>query len=70
MKYTEEEKTRAKKADLIFIPMGLKERCSNCKFIKNGYCKHPKIDLKIEDPVNECCGYWDNDRIDRKRTQE
>lgn len=64
------ELERAKKADLIELPDDLKERCSNCVFItKTGYCTHKKVDQQIQKPDKECCGLWDNPRIDRKRTQ-
>jgi hypothetical protein len=64
---TPEQKARAKEADLIVIPEGLAERCHNCRFIKDNYCSHPKMELPIKDPANECCALWDNSQIDRTK---
>ena len=66
---TDAERKRAIKADLIYLPKDLKERCSNCTFFKKGYCAHPEVRLDIPDPELECCGYWNNPRVDRKITQ-
>ena len=70
MPYSKEEKERAKKVDLISLPRGMQERCSNCKFLdKNNYCQNKRVMFHIERPDDECCGLWDNNLIDRTRTQ-
>lgn len=68
--YSKEEQMKARTVDLISLPSGLKERCSNCVFLnKNGYCTNGAVEFVIKDPENECCGLWDNNKIDRKKTQ-
>lgn len=62
---TPEELKRARAGDLIVLPKGLIERCSNCKYLSGSECVHPKMRLPIADPPNMCCGYWDNKAIDR-----
>lgn len=69
---TEEEMARAEAADLIYIPNGMAERCSNCKYLQpqtGAYCSHPKVRLEIRMPSSECCAFWDNRKIDRSKTQ-
>lgn len=64
------QQERAIKADLVYIPNDMKERCSNCTFIsKTGYCQQKDVDQQIEHPDQECCGFWDNKAIDRSKTQ-
>lgn len=68
--YTKEELARAKKADLIYLPDGLAERCANCKFITlSGFCFHHAVQLQIENPKQECCGFWDSLLADRSRVK-
>lgn len=65
------KKERAKAVDLIYVPKGLKERCSNCSFLDKdtNLCKHKEVLFVIQDPEEECCGRWDHPYVDRRRTQ-
>ena len=52
------DKEKAKAADLITLPEGVTgTNCQNCKFIKNGYCTHPKVRMPVND--RNCCALWD-----------
>jgi len=58
---------RAKKVDLIRSPEKVKH-CGNCKFISEGYCYHPEVDLpidSIDDPEVLCCALWDHEGVER-----
>lgn len=68
--YSKEDQEKAKSVDLISLPDGLKERCSNCIYLnKNNYCMNKNVNFTIKEPKKECCALWDNAKADRKRTQ-
>ena len=54
----EDEMDRAKKADLITLPGGIKADATNKKF-----CYNDKIKMYVT--VRMCCAYWDNDGVKR-----
>jgi hypothetical protein len=60
---------RAQTVDLMEIPKGMGERCSNCSFIDGTYCKHPEVqfDIALIKPTDElCCARWENPEANRE----
>ena len=55
---TKEEMQKAKKADLITLPGGLKTDAANKKM-----CYNEKIKMFVT--VRMCCAYWDNSAVKR-----
>jgi hypothetical protein len=53
-----DEMERAKKADLITLPGGLKTDSVNKKF-----CYHEKVVMYVT--ARMCCAYWDNEDVKR-----
>ncbi len=53
-----EELARAKKADLLTLPPGVEgTNCANCKFQKDGFCKHKEVQQAVTPRM--CCAFWD-----------
>ena len=55
---TPDELERARKADLITLPGGVKSDATTKKF-----CGHEKIQMFVT--VRMCCAYWDNASVKR-----
>lgn len=66
-----DEISRARKADLITLPEGVKgTNCGNCQFVKitnaeqgNGFCTHPLLQQNVTNRM--CCIYWDTPGTER-----
>ena len=55
---TSQEMERAKKADLITLPGGLKSETVNKRLCYN-------TNIKMYVTARMCCGYWDNEGVKR-----
>lgn len=54
---TYKELSRAKDVDLITMPKDIDgTNCSNCRFIKDGFCRHPRVKQKVNNRM--CCVLW------------
>lgn len=54
---TNEELARAKNVDLITMPISIDgTNCGNCRYIKNKYCTHPKVNQAVNNRM--CCVLW------------
>lgn len=65
------DETKAKKADLVTLPEGIKgTNCFNCRFIGNksslyendkkteaAMCNHPEVKQMVNERM--CCAFWD-----------
>jgi hypothetical protein len=58
----EEEMERAKKADLITLPGGLKSEVVNKRF-----CNNKSVEMFVT--ARMCCAYWDNKDVRRPWTK-
>ena len=55
---------RAKSADLITFPQGIKgASCQNCMYFENNTCTNPKVDQPVAG--NMVCNLWDREDVIR-----